>query len=259
MFDTHAHLDFDIFDRDRDAVLERAAQVGIKGIVAVGIDLATSLKALDLARAHDWVEASAAIHPNSTAAPGTETGFAQIKEMVLDGTFTAVGETGLDFYRLGAPPDRQELYFRKHIELSLEAGKPLIIHCRDAHEETLSILKEYTGRGAGLRAVMHCFGAPPRYAAIFASMGLFISFAGNVTYKNAAELREAAALVPIDLLLTETDCPFLAPVPCRGKRNEPALMAHTVRCLAAVREMEVEEMSRVLEKNAAAFLFNGPG
>ena len=258
MYDTHAHLDFDVFDSDRDLVLERAAQVGVNGILAVGIDLATSLNALKLASAHDQVEASAAIHPNSTAAPETEAGFARIREMVLDGTFVAGGETGLDNYWDKSPPETQERYFRKHIDLALEAGKPLIIHCREAHDRTLAILKEYHERGGLPCAVMHCFGAPARFAGIFSGMGLYISFAGNVTYKNARELHEAAAKVPIDLLLAETDCPFLAPVPCRGKRNEPALMAHTVRRLAEIRGIEVEEMSSIVDRNARRFLFDSP-
>jgi TatD DNase family protein len=253
MFDTHAHLDFNDFDRDRDSVLERARSAGIEGILSIGIDLATSLSALAIADANEWIWASAAVHPNSTARTEAVSEFAEIRKMVLDGVFTAVGETGMDLYRERSPRTVQENFFRRHIELALEADRPLIIHCRDAHEEVEAVLGSFDLDKA--RVVMHCFGAPPEYAGRFADAGCYISFAGNVTYKNAEPLREAARLVPDELLLSETDCPFLAPVPLRGKRNEPALMAHTVDCLAKVRGKSRKEMDALLMENARRFLF----
>jgi TatD DNase family protein len=257
MFDTHAHLDFDDFNRDREPMLERARAAGIEGILGIGIDLRTSLNALAIARRHDWIWASAAVHPNSTAGPEASAEFDEIRKMVLDGLFEAVGETGMDLYRERSPRPVQEEFFRKHIDLALEAGRPLIIHCREAHEEVESVLKDHDLAKA--RVVMHCFGAPTEYAGRFAEMGCYISFAGNLTYKNAQPLRDAARLVPDELLLSETDCPFLAPVPMRGKRNEPALMAHTVDCLAEIRGMSREEMDALLTRNARKFIFGEPG
>jgi TatD DNase family protein len=255
MFDTHAHLDFSDYDSDRKGVLERARAAGVDGILTIGIDLASSLNASRLAAEHDWIEAAAAIHPNSAGRPESAQEFTEIRERVLRGEFAAVGETGIDLYRDRTPPGVQEDFFRRHVELAIEAKKPLIIHCRDGHREIERILSEYGGKT--LRAVLHCFGSPPESAARFVAMGLYISFAGNVTYKNAHSLREAAALVPLDRLLSETDCPFLAPVPLRGKRNEPALMTHTVDCLAECKGVGRSEMIAHLDGNARRFLFDG--
>jgi len=253
MFDTHAHLDFDVFDDDRDRVLERARAAGVEGILSIGIDLETSLRAKKIAGAFDWIWASAAVHPNSTAGERAEKDFLKIVELVKDGAFTAVGETGMDLYWKKVSQSVQESFFRRHIELALDTGFPLIIHCREAHEEVEKVLNDYALDE--IRVVMHCFGAPSAWAGRFSDKGLFVSFAGNVTYKTADDLRAAAGVVPLDQILSETDSPFLAPVPLRGKRNEPALMAHTVEQLAAVRELPRQEMDRHLVRNARRFLF----
>ncbi len=255
MFDTHAHLDFSDYDSDRNGVLERARAAGVDGILTIGIDLASSLNACRLAAEHDWIEAAAAIHPNSAGRPESEEEFTEIRKRVLRNEFAAVGETGIDLYRDRTPRDVQEDFFRRHVELAIEAKRPLIIHCRDGHKEVERILSEY--KREALRAVLHCFGSPPESAARFVAMGFYISFAGNLTYKTADSLREAAALVPLDRLLSETDCPFLAPVPLRGKRNEPALMTHTVDCLARCKGIERDEMIVHLDENARRFLFAG--
>ncbi len=253
MFDTHAHLDFDVFDSDRERILERARAAGVDGILSIGIDLPSSLRAREIAREQDWIWASAAVHPNSTAGQNAEEEFQRIAELVRGGAFTAVGETGIDLHWKKSSRPVQESFFRRHIELAIETGLPLVIHCREAHNEVEKILNEYDL--GDLRVVMHCFGAPAEWAGRFAERGLFVSFAGNVTYKNAQELRNASLRVPLDQILSETDCPFLAPVPLRGKRNEPALMVHTVEQLAAVRDMPRREMDDHLVRNARRFLF----
>jgi len=253
MFDTHAHLDFSDFDGDREGAIERARAAGIDGILTIGIDLDSALKARRIAAEHDGIWAAAAVHPNSAGKPEAGEEFRRIREMVLAGSFAAVGETGMDFYRDRASPASQENFFRKHIELALEAEKPLIIHCRQAHREVEKILDDYDLEK--IRVVMHCFGESPESALLSAERGFFISFAGNITFKSAGALREAAARVPSDRLLSETDCPFLAPVPFRGKRNEPALMVHTVRQLAACRNTPEKELEKVLLRNSRRFLF----
>jgi len=257
MFDSHAHLDFDDFKPDRQAVLERARAIGVEGILSIGIDLASSLRARELAAEADWIFASAGIHPNLAGRPGSEVEFTEIRAMVLRGEFEAIGETGMDLYRNRTAPQVQEAFFRRHLDLALESGKPLVIHCREAHEQVTAILEEYRQEITRCRSriVMHCFGAPESYAGLFCDMGLFVSFAGNATYKNAGELRRAAVKVPLEQLLSETDCPFLAPVPLRGKRNEPALMTHTVDALARVKGVDREEIDAHLTANARRFLF----
>ena len=257
MFDTHAHLDFSDFDGDRDRVIERARAAGIAGILTIGIDPDSAQKAGRIAAENDGIWAAAALHPNSAQDPEAPEAFRRIREMILAGGFAAVGETGMDLYRDRASPASQEDLFRKHIELALETEKPLIIHCRRAEDEVRKVLEDYDLDE--IRVVMHCFGGSPESALLFAEKGFFISFAGNLTYKNARNLREAAARVPADRVLSETDCPFLAPVPFRGKRNEPALMAHTVRLLADCRKVPEEELRKDLERNALAFLFGGGG
>lgn len=258
MFDTHAHLDFDVFDSDRERILDRARAAGMEGILSIGIDLPSSMRALEIARDSDWIWASAAVHPNSTASQNAEDEFQRVAELVRDGTFAAVGETGMDLYRHRASRAVQESFFRRHIELALETSRPLVIHCREAHREVETILNDYDL--GDISVVMHCFGAPSEWAGRFSDKGFFVSFAGNVTYKTAEDLRTAAGLVPLEQILSETDCPFLAPVPLRGKRNEPALMAHTVEQLAMVRGLSRQEMDRHLVRNARRFLFgeNGP-
>ncbi len=253
MFDTHAHLDFDVFDNDRVRVLERARAAGVEGILSIGIDLETSRRALEIAHSFDWIWASAAVHPNSTAGENAEKEFEKIARLVGNSAYSAVGETGMDLYWERASRTVQESFFRRHIELALDTGFPLIVHCREAHEEVETILNDYDLDE--IRVVMHCFGAPAEWAGRFSDRGLFVSFAGNVTYKTADDLRTAAGSVPLDQILSETDCPFLAPVPLRGKRNEPALMVHTVEQLATVRELPRQEMDRHLVRNARRFLF----
>jgi TatD DNase family protein len=241
--DSHCHLD--LIERPGTAeVLAAARAAGITRMVTIGVDLATSRWAAECARRHDGVYAAVAVHPNETtaAAPSpaqrTEV-LAQIAELARLDRVRAIGETGLDYYREYASPVVQRDWFRAHIAIAKRAGKTLVIHDRDAHEDVLDILD---AEGPPEKVIFHCFSGDAAMAKRCAEAGYVMSFAGNLTFKNAGALREAAAAAPLDLLLVETDAPFLTPVPHRGKPNSPAMAAHTVRALADLRQIGVTDL-----------------
>ena len=242
-FDAHCHLDL-VLGPVED-VLARAAAAGITRVVTVGTDLPSCYTAVTTAADHDPVYAAVAIHPNETAKAGDRgqvlqelAGLAALPEV------RAVGETGLDYYWDDAPRDVQQDWFRAHIDLAKQVGKPLMIHDRDAHEDILRILAE---EGAPETVIFHCFSGDAELAKRCVAAGYLLSFAGVLTFSNAAQLREAAAITPPGQLLAETDAPFLTPVPNRGKSNSPAQVAHTVRALAAIKELEVAELCAILQ------------
>jgi TatD DNase family protein len=237
--DAHTHLD--MIERPLDEVLHDAFAVRIARMVTVGTDLASSLWSADCAAAHSGVYAAVAVHPNETAraaGSGAERDevLAGIASLAARGEVRAVGETGLDYYRDSAPPELQREWFRAHIEIAKQAGKPLMIHDRDAHEDVLKLLE---ADGPPERVIFHCFSGDAEMARLCAEAGYVMSFAGNVTFPSAGRLREAAAAAPLGLILAETDAPFLTPVPLRGRPNHPALVAHTLRALAAVKQVDV--------------------
>ena len=240
--DSHCHLE--MVERPVGEVLAAARAANITRVVTIGTDLATSRWAVDAAYGHAGLYAAVAVHPNETAAAAsspeqrTEV-LAQIAELALLERVRAIGETGLDYYRDHASPVVQREWFRAHIAIAKQAGKALVIHDRDAHEDVLEILE---ADGAPDKVIFHCFSGDAAMAKRCAEAGYVMSFAGNVTFKNAGALREAAAAAPVDLLLAETDAPFLTPVPYRGKPNSPALVAHTVRALADIKQIPVTDM-----------------
>ena len=240
--DSHCHLE--MVERPVGEVLAAARAANITRVVTIGTDLATSRWAVDAAYGHAGLYAAVAVHPNETAAAAsspeqrTEV-LAQIAELALLERVRAIGETGLDYYRDHASPVVQREWFRAHIAIAKQAGKALVIHDRDAHEDVLEILE---ADGAPDKVIFHCFSGDAAMAKRCAEAGYVMSFAGNVTFKNAGALREAAAAAPVDLLLVETDAPFLTPVPYRGKPNSPALVAHTVRALAEIKQIPVADM-----------------
>jgi TatD DNase family protein len=244
--DAHTHLD--LIEQPVVGVLAAARAAGIERIVTVGVDLASSRWSAACATGHEGVYAAVAIHPNETASAGRTPAE---RDGVLDGIAAlaalpqvrAVGETGLDYYRDHAGPRVQQEWFRAHIGLAKRSGKALMIHDRDAHEDVLRILAE---EGAPDRVIFHCFSGDAAMAKRCAEAGYFMSFAGNLTFKNAQPLRDAAAAAPAELLLTETDAPFLTPVPQRGKPNSPAMVAHTVRYLADLKQLPVARMCELL-------------
>jgi len=236
------------------AVLAAARAAGIARIVTVGTTLESSRWSAECAAEYDEVYAAVAIHPNDTVdavASGlaaeqvlaeavlAEAVLAEIGALALQPKVVAVGETGLDYYRDHAAPDVQRWWFREHITIAKRTGKALMIHDREAHADVLRILEE---EGPPDRVVFHCFSGDVAMVKQCAEAGYVMSFAGNVTFANAGPLRDAAAAAPADLILAETDAPFLTPVPNRGKPNEPALVADTLRCLAEVKGMDVADL-----------------
>jgi TatD DNase family protein len=248
-FDAHTHLD--LIDLAVADTLAQAAAAGIMRVVTVGCDQASSRWSADCAATFPSVYAAVAIHPNETAAAaaipgGRDAVLAEIAELAALPRVRAIGETGLDYYRDSAAPGVQRAWFRGHIEIAKQAGKALMIHDRQAHADVLAIL---AADGAPEQVIFHCYSGDAELAQRCAELGYVLSFAGPVTFGNAGGLREAAAVIPPELILAETDAPFLAPSPNRGRSNTPAQVAHTIRALAAVREMDVAKLCAVLEAN----------
>jgi TatD DNase family protein len=242
--DAHTHLD--MIDAPVPEVLAAARAAGIARVVTVGTTLESSLWSAERAEEHDAVYAAVAIHPNEVAeAPAGA--LAEIEALARRPRVVAVGETGLDYYRDHAPPELQRRWFREHIAIAKRTGKALMIHDREAHADVLRILEE---EGPPPRVVFHCFSGDVAMVKTCAEAGYVMSFAGNVTFANAQPLREAAAAAPVELLLVETDAPFLTPVPNRGRPNSPAMAAYTVRFLAEVKGMAVADLCDALTATA---------
>jgi TatD DNase family protein len=246
--DAHTHLDACgcVDAADVAAALDRATAVGVPRVVTVADDLASARWAVAAAHWDDRVAAAVALHPTRTASV-TDADLAEIEELARDPRVVAVGETGLDYYWDHSPPAAQQRAFRWHIDLAKRLGKPLMIHDRDAHADVLRILEE---EGAPDAVVFHCFSGDAIMARTCVDAGYVLSFAGPVTFKNAAGLRAAALLVPDDQLLVETDAPFLTPHPHRGRANEPYCLPWTVRGLAAVRGVSAERVAAGARRTA---------
>ena len=243
MIDTHAHLD--ALEDEPSMVLGRAAASGVGRVLTVGTDVAGCRRALELADAHDEVFAILGIHPHE-AARATDADVAAVRELLAHPRALAVGETGLDWYRDYAPRARQRQLFAALLGLAAETGKPAVIHTRAADEDTLAALADFDGT-----VVLHCFSSPPLLATAL-ERGWYVSFAGNVTFPKAVDLRLCAREVPPDRILAETDAPYLAPQPARGRRNEPAYVVHTLAVLAEARDEEPVDLERRIERNAAS-------
>jgi TatD DNase family protein len=235
VIDTHAHLD--ALD-DPAGAIARAHAAGVGRIVAIGTGLASTRATVAIAAGEAGVAVAAGVHPHQ-AADG------EPLDRLLDDRIVAVGEIGLDFYRDYAPRDEQRHVFAAQVRLAAEHDKPVIIHSRAADEETAAVLSGFDGT-----VVLHCFSSPGLLP-VALERGYYVSFAGNVTYPKAPELREAARAVPSDRILTETDSPYLSPQPVRGRRNEPAYVVHTLASLAETREEDPEELGSRIDANAA--------
>jgi len=253
ILDSHAHLD--LMDVDVDAALAAARSVGITTVVQVGVDLVSSRWSAELAATRDDVHAAVALHPNEAGrGAATDEALREIESLAGLHAVKAVGETGLDHYRTeGADGHRlQEASFRAHIAIAKRTGTSLVIHDRDAHDDVVRILLD---EGAPDRVVFHCFSGGADLARTCAEHGWFMSFAGPVTFKANDALREAVRIAPADLLLVETDAPFLAPVPFRGRPNAPYLVPLTVRSLADTKHMDLDELCGAISANGRrAFL-----
>lgn len=248
LVDTHAHLDSGQFSHDREAVIARALANGVTRMLTVGTDLASSCLNAEIARAHPAIYAAAGIHPHD-ALTASEATLKQLQELIVsEPKIVAVGEIGLDFYRDRAPRDAQRDAFRRQIRLAREVGKPVIVHDRDAHQEVLQILREENAREVG--GVLHCFSGDPAMARECLELGFYLSFPGTITYPKNEQARQVVQGVPVDRLLVETDCPYLAPQAYRGRRNEPAYVRHTAEAIAAIKGLTVADVARITTLNS---------
>lgn len=249
--DTHAHLTWPSFT-DVKAVTLRARAAGVIRILSAATDLASSRGAIDLANAYPEVYAAVGIHPNDVRQDDEPDA---LEALAAEPRVVAIGETGLDHYREHTDPSLQRRSLDWHLSLAARTGMPVILHNREADEDLLAALMPFAGR---VRGVLHCFSGDRTLAARALDLGYYLSFAGNLTYPSAATIRDVAGWAPAERILSETDAPFLSPVPLRGKPNEPANVAHTVAAIAAVRGMAVEAMAALLVANAEA-LFGWTG
>jgi TatD DNase family protein len=254
LFDTHAHLHFPDFDADRDAMLARARAAGVTRMVTIGTDVETSRASIALAGREPDVWATVGVHPHD-AGEADEAAFAEIERLAESPRVVAIGEIGLDFFRDLSPRAAQERTLRRLLALARRLRKPAVVHCRDAHEETLAILAEE--RVGEVGGIMHCFSGDVAVARRCLDLGLLISLAGPVTYPNPRALPDVARLVPGDRLVIETDCPFLPPQGYRGKRNEPAYLAITAARVAELRGEPLDVFGARTSDNARA-LFGLP-
>jgi len=251
-------LDDPDFDADREAVIERARVAGLRYLLAVGGGTGPdNLEApVALAERHDWIYATVGIHPHD-ARHFTEHHAQQICKLAQHPRVVGIGEIGLDYYRDHSPREIQKRVLARQLELVQEARLPIIIHCREAWSDLTEIIQAHW-KSSGLGGILHCFSGSRQDAVKFLDWGFQVSFAGNVTYKKAEDLREAVREIPLDRLLTETDCPYLAPVPYRGKRNEPAFVIEVIQTLAAIRHLSAEELGEIVVQNFERFFDLAP-
>jgi len=250
--DTHCHLDEESFHHEIEAVVQRAHEMGVEAMITIGTTLAGSRLAVALAERFPSVYAAVGIHPNY-AQTAADTDWAEIEQLAAASPkVVAVGETGLDRYWDHTPLDVQQDYFRRHLELSRRLGKPFIVHCREAEADVLAELHQAAQAGP-LNGVMHSFAGSRETAKACLELGLYLSFSGMITFRRSDELREVACEVPEDRLFVETDAPYLAPVPQRGKRNEPAFVSHTGGYLAEIRGVSKDHLGEVTTRNARQF------
>lgn len=252
MIDTHCHLYFPEYESDRKAVVARAAERGVLGMIQVGIDADTNQKAVEMARSHPaQMRATVGWHPHEADFLTPE----RLEELAAwihsgEPLICGVGECGLDYFKAKSAPARQKEVFAALCELAGSAGLPLVVHSRDAFEDTLSVLRDARKKHPGLKGVLHCFTYGPDEARRAAGEGFYISFSGILTFKNAGNIREAAAAAPEDRIVIETDAPFLAPGPHRGARNEPSFLPATASALAEIRGISLSSITEITTQNA---------
>lgn len=244
LIDSHAHLEMKEFNPDREEVIERARQAGVSYIVTVGTNLAQSRKALSLARQHENIYATIGVHPHDVARADSKT-FDDLCEIARDPKVVAYGEIGLDFFRNISPREKQIEMFNLQLELAVQLKLPVIIHDRDAHEQTLRMVKASGVR----RGVFHCFSGDYSMARQCIDLGFYISIPGVVTFDNAKTIQDVAQRVPLSSLLLETDAPYLTPAPHRGKRNEPSFIINTAKKVAQIKGLPWEEVADVTARN----------
>jgi len=251
LIDTHAHLDSRRFRSVREHVIERAATAGVKAIINVGASLASSQAAVALAEAYPQIYAAVGVHPHDAKTVTGKT-LEELRALALHPKVVAIGEIGLDFFRDLSPRDKQRQAFKQQLALAGEIRKPVIIHDRDAHSQIMAILRQWVQGGHQPAGVLHCFSGDLAMAQEAIELGFYISIAGPLTFKNARSLRELVRQLPLEKLLLETDCPYLAPHPHRGKRNEPAYVKFVAQEVARVKGLSPEKVARITSGNAQA-------
>jgi len=263
MIDSHAHIDFPDFNKDREEVLARARQQGVDTIITVGTDLSSSRFSLQIAREHKDVFTTVGFHPHN-ASRLQEDDLRQMAKLAGEEKVVAIGEIGLDFYRNTSPRQQQLEAFQRQLDLAAELGMPVVIHCRQAHKETLDILSRWvetispSANNGRLLGVLHCFSGDISLAERYIEMGFLISLPGSVTYPSAQDKVEVAQWVPLDKLLVETDSPFLSPQRYRGRRNEPSYIPLIVDKIAQIKGVPVETVARATAGNTIR-VFQLPG
>lgn len=255
LVDSHAHLDVSDFDSDRDAMLARARAAGVRAILAIGGGPEALDAALPFAERYDWIYAAAGIHPHE-ARLATPEHYDTLSRLAQHPRFLGWGEIGLDYHYDHSPREVQQRVFVEQLERARAARRPVILHCREAWPDCLALLGRHW-RSSGLGGIFHCFTGTIEEARQGIEMGFLVSFAGNLTYPRAQNLREAAAALPLESLLIETDSPFLAPQPYRGRRNEPAYVAEVARTLGPVRDLAPNEVAAVTAGNFRRFFHLG--
>ncbi|MCD6353029.1 MAG: TatD family hydrolase [Proteobacteria bacterium] len=247
LIDSHAHLTLSQFDDDREMVIQRAREAGLKHIITVGLDIEDCHKAIMLAEEYDFIFASVGIHPHDVKSIDTKT-YSRLKRLSAHDKVVAIGEIGLDFYRNLSPRKIQFPRFREQLQLAREVSLPVIIHDREAHQETLKILQEERAETIG--GVIHCFSGDLAMAKSCLDLGFYISIPGTITFKNSRDYQDLVRELPLNRLLLETDSPFLTPHPFRGKRNEPAYVYYTAKTVARVKNIDVAELADITTCNA---------
>ena len=247
IFDTHAHYDDDAFDEDREELLGSMQANGVGKIVNIGASLNSCKQTIELMQKYDFVYGAIGVHPNEVEELSEES-FAQLKEWCKSEKCVAVGEIGLDYYYDEPTPEIQKKWFIRQLNLAREISKPVVIHSRDAAKDTIDIMKEQHAEKIG--GVVHCFSYTKETAKIMLDMGFYIGIGGVLTFKNGVKLKEAADFIPMDRIVLETDCPYLAPVPFRGKRNSSLYLPYVVSTLAEIKGISEEEVRRITWENA---------
>lgn len=246
LIDSHAHLDDKRFDRDRDNIIKDLKNNGIELVVNIGADLKSSIASVSLAEKYPNIYATVGVHPHSAKDMDDST-IEILKSLAKRDKVVAIGEIGLDFYYDNSPRDVQRKWFKEQLKLAKELNLPVVIHSREAQQETFDTLKE--AQDGSLRGVLHCYSGSKEMAMEYIKLGFYISIAGPVTFRNARVLREVAEAVPLDKLLVETDCPYLTPEPHRGKRNEPIYVKYVAGTIADIKGISYEELAKATNRN----------
>ncbi|MDQ0274998.1 TatD DNase family protein [Peptoniphilus koenoeneniae] len=252
MIDSHAHLDDEKFDLDREELINNLKENGIDRVYNIGADIISSENSVNLANKYDNIFAVVGVHPHE-ADSYDEKIEKRLEELAKNEKVVGIGEIGLDYYYDNSPRQVQKQVFKRQIDLAAKLKLPIIIHSRDAHKDTFDILKEGKEKYPSLKVLIHCYSSSVEMMREYMKLGFYIALGGAVTFKNAVTPKEVAKEVPLERLLLETDCPYMAPVPLRGKRNEPMFMKYTAKEIAALRNMDVKDLVKQTDKNTLEF------